>query len=206
MCTAIDIASACDNVNICKLATILTKFGIPGPLVRFIFNVFSNHAVYGICDGSLFRNDGTNKGLPQGSCLSPLLFNLYIHEISVKILPNDIRILAFADDVTVYFIGPLVEVGIQKIKEAPGCVDLFLCNLSLLISFVKCCLIIFGEPRIAPGTVSIRIRVQNLFNVDHSKYLGLVFDGGGTWDTHIDALSNKVTYGIKMLDSGAGFH
>lgn len=130
---------------------------------------------------------------------------MYIHQI-INVLPNDVRILAFADDVTVYFIGPSVEVGIQKIEEALASIDLFLRDSTLLISFIKCCLIIFGEPRVAPGSVSFRIRGQNLFNVDHSKYLGLVFNGGGTWSARIDSLSNKVRFGIKMLYSVAGFH
>lgn len=104
------------------------------------------------------------RAYPRDPVLAPF-FSTYIF---TKLL----IILAFADD-TVYFIGPSVEIGIQKIEEALGYINIFLCDMSLLIFFIKFCLIIFGELRVAPETVSLRIRDQSLFNVDHFKCLGV---------------------------------
>jgi len=41
------------------------------------------------------------KGLPQGSVLSSLLFNLHIKDI-IYIVPYNCKIIQFADDITIF--------------------------------------------------------------------------------------------------------
>lgn len=73
----VDLRKAFDRVERATLLKKLDKIGVPGNLTSILEFIYSNTEV--TVDGSLFLK--TNRGLLQGSCLSPILFNLYIHDL-----------------------------------------------------------------------------------------------------------------------------
>ena len=77
----IDFEKAFDNVNRGKLWDIMTDAGYPTHLIRAIQSLYVNTNVVLDLNGNLTDNIPTNKGVRQGCCLSPTLFNIYINKI-----------------------------------------------------------------------------------------------------------------------------
>ena len=97
---SLDLQSAYDNVCLEKLIEILKSKGIPPKCIEFISNLIRNRVLFGQFGGIEIDRRVTNKGLPQGSILSPILFNLYISEIVYHVHYN-CKILSFADDILI---------------------------------------------------------------------------------------------------------
>ncbi len=57
------------------------------------------------------------QGLPQGSVVSPLLFLLYIDELQL-VIPENVEVAMFADDVSLFSSHPNKEVAEAAIQEA----------------------------------------------------------------------------------------
>ena len=88
----LDISNAYDCVHLKKLYMVLFNFNIPVDIINGMIAFLSHRS---LCLGD--KKVKVYNGLPQGSCLSPLLFNLYT--ASLHSLENsNTKIFQFADD------------------------------------------------------------------------------------------------------------
>jgi len=78
----LDIAGAFDNVIPNILIQEFRNFGLPACFCKFIENLLLERFIYVAQNGNLEGPWISHKGTPQGSILSPLLFNIYLREIS----------------------------------------------------------------------------------------------------------------------------
>lgn len=97
----VDVKGAFDNVNPTLIPSILAKIGIPYKITKFISNLISNRTLYFKINGVIEAPELASNGLPQGSVLSPTLFNIYLHDI-YHVFENDVKYLLYADDLVFY--------------------------------------------------------------------------------------------------------
>lgn len=97
----IDIKSAYDNVDLNILHQKLLQLGIPYYFASRTINLFKNRSLFIRVNGKLLGPRIANSGLPQGSVLSPLLFNIYCLDL-YDYLGSRTKIIQFADDFCFY--------------------------------------------------------------------------------------------------------
>ncbi|XP_025160990.1 uncharacterized protein LOC105190866 isoform X1 [Harpegnathos saltator] len=97
----IDLKGAFDNVNPYKLLNILEDLGIPYKIIIFISHLLLNRNILGYFGGHFLGSRIGSLGVPQGSVLSPLLFDLYIANIHSG-LDDSVEIMAYADDLVIF--------------------------------------------------------------------------------------------------------
>ena len=95
----LDIQSAFDVIP-SILSKDLNKIGIPKHMRRFIENLIVDRKTFFVIDGEVKGPFNAQKGTPQGSILSPLLFNIYLKDLG-KQLPDGAIILQYADDIVI---------------------------------------------------------------------------------------------------------
>ncbi|XP_072400980.1 uncharacterized protein [Diabrotica undecimpunctata] len=96
----VDISGAYDNVILDLLLDQLVKLGVPSKCAYVLVNLFTNRQVHIRLNNSLIGPRIVNKGLPQGSVLSPLLFNLY--SLNLHTMGMQCNILQYAGDFCFY--------------------------------------------------------------------------------------------------------
>ncbi|KAK2707976.1 hypothetical protein QYM36_015604 [Artemia franciscana] len=82
----LDMDSAFDRVDVGQLIRKLSVMGLPNLLVNWFHQFLMGREVQASLGGSYseFKRKAYNIGLPQGSVLSPLLFSVYCHNISLE--------------------------------------------------------------------------------------------------------------------------
>ena len=95
----LDFSKAFDKVCHCKLLLKLDHYGIKGNIHKWILNFLQNRTQRVVVRGTFSESVTVLLGVPQGTVLGPLLFLLYINDMSLVVKSI---IALFADDTYVY--------------------------------------------------------------------------------------------------------
>ena len=137
------------------------------------------------------------KGVPQGSPLSPLLFN-----IAVRLLPNccNSDLFQYADDLTNSTSDSDLNVLVSKLQISYGKIKVFCEDKKLTINTAKTQVIILKSPRKKlPVDFSVSLEGLPIFPSTTIKLLGVVLDQHSTMGPHIDATIKKCHGLLGML-------
>ena len=131
----------------------------------------------------------TFQGVPQGSILGPLLFNLFLCDLFLFVEEADI--MSYADNNTPYVCSKNVVVTVEKVGKV---LFEWFSNNFLRANAVKCHLIInTDEP------FSINIDNQVIKNSNNKKLLGINLNNRLGVDTHVANICNRVGEKLHAL-------
>ena len=110
-----DLKQAFDNVNHNLLLYKAAKAGINGRMLCWLEKFLDNRTFQYIIDNSKSQIKSIKRGLPQGSALSPLLFNIMM--IDLPFIEN-VEVMDFADDIAITATAKTVEEAGDLIERA----------------------------------------------------------------------------------------
>lgn len=129
-----------------------------------------------------------NAGLPQGSPLSPTLFNLYVADLPKL---NNIQIAQFADDTAIFSSDSSINLIRNRIQLYLHMLDSWATKLKIQLNPSKTSAKIFTlRPYTPPTPMTLNNNtIEWLPPNKPVKYLGLQLDTKLNWKQHID---NKI--------------
>ena len=197
MACFLDISGAYDNVKIDLLIQKLVKLGVPLKLSRFLWELLKQKEMHFYYENEMKLVRTGYQGLPQGSVLSPFLYNIYTYGIE-RIIEPECSILQYADDVSIYYSSKHVEVSKRKIQDSLLKLNDWFSELGLNLNCSKTqCILFSRKHRTSNWELSLQGNV--LPKSETVKYLGLTFQRKMNWNGHIKETVAKCRKRINFL-------
>ena len=136
----IDFKKAFDSIDHRLLMHKLESLGISHNLVAWLSAYLSNRSQTVLINNNYSAHTTITSGVPQGSSIGPILFILYINDIST-ILPPTIRYGLYADDLKIFAPATLsvdLQLALNRLSEWSS-------QWNLTISECKCLVQHFGS-------------------------------------------------------------
>ena len=164
-----DLSKAFDCLDHELLTAKLNAYGFSLPALRLINDYLSNRKQRTKIENTYSTWLDIIFGVPQGSILGPLLFNVFLADLFFTV--NDIDIASYVDDNTPYMIADNVDDLITSLEQASnGLFEWFKNNL-LKSNADKCHLLVSTNDR-----VSVNVDGFKIDKSDTEKLLGVKFD------------------------------
>lgn len=183
-----DFAKAFDSVSHTKLLYKLTAYGIDGDLFSCITDFLHHRIQRVVLPNGTSSFKSVLSGVPQGSVLGPLLFSLYINDIS-DLFTSDIKIKMFADDIKIY-----LEIGddseLSSFQNSINQIADWASIWQLKLSIDKCQHVHIGLSR---STVLPHFSLHNniLTSCTSCRDLGVIVDSRLSFVEHINSIVAK---------------
>ena len=132
------------------------------------------------------------QGVPQGSILRPLLFNLFLCDLVSFAEETDI--MSYADDKTPYVCSENIDIALEKLEEVGKVLFEWFSNNFLKANVDKCHLILSTDE---PLTINIDNEV--IKNSNNKKLLGINLNNRLGFDTHVANICNRVSRKLHAL-------
>jgi len=173
----IDLKKAFDTVNHSILLHKMERYGIQGSELAWFKSYLSNRNQYVTCNGAMSNLLPVTMGVPQGSILGPILFNLYINDLPSCVKSS--KIVLYADDTALFFSHKSPNCIENTLNEDLNELSKWLKQNKLTLNVGKCKSILFGSQKmfqIYDPVISISINGEKIEDVASYKYLGMYLD------------------------------
>ena len=181
-----DFSKAFDKVNHEILAIKLSKIGIKGSLLAWLKSYLSKRTQRVKLNGFISDPVMATSGVPQGSHLGPILFNIFINDLTTNI--SYCKYVLYADDMKIFGIvnqesdSVFIQNDIDRIKQW--------CNNNLMfLNVAKCNVITFSRKNMVINT-NYNIENESLKRVPTINDLGVTLDAKLDFKCHIEKMTN----------------
>ena len=187
-----DLSKAFDCLNHDLLIAKLNAYGFSLPALRLIHACLLNREQRTRINNSYSTCAEIVFGVPQGSILGPLLFNIFLTDLFF--IANRMDIANYADDNTPYATANDIGSLIASLEEASKSLFTWFDNNLMKSNADKCYLLVSSNEK-----VSIKIGSHEIANTQHEKLLGVHLDSGLSFDYHISEICKKASSKVCAL-------
>lgn len=175
---SLDIVNAFNSLPWTAIHDAMDWHGFPAYLRDLIRSYLSDRQFCYIDRAGDLRYEATTCGVPQGSILGPLLWDLAYDSVLRLDLPSNCRIVCYADDTCLIAGRATVGEAIALAEFGASCLITAIKKLGMKIAAHKTEAIIFGSawPETRRDTCRLHIDGISITIATEMKYLGLRLD------------------------------
>ena len=191
----LDFSKAFDKVSHNKLLGKLQYYGINGKTHSWLENFLTNRKQKVVIDGETSEVIDVTSGVPQGTVLGPILFNIYINDIAENIT-SQVRL--FADDCLLYY--PIkTEEDCKILQEDINTLATWADTWQMEFNPSKCFImnITLAKKNIIQN--SYQMYNHTLEVVNSTPYLGVTIANNLKWNDHINKITAKANRVLNFI-------
>ena len=200
----LDFSAAFDVIDHDILIAKLTSYGFNSSAIQWFRSYLSDRSQRVYFNGAFSRCKSLDCGVPQGSCLGPLLFSIFTNDMPYVL--SNARVTMFADD-SLYYAAPTCS----ELNQVLSCEISILFNWiktnKLILNISKTKSIMFGSKYrlLHNPKINIQIDGQTIQQVKTVKLLGLCLDCSLSWSDHINRVVAKMGRAVAITRKCAPF-
>ena len=200
----LDVRAAFDSVWKNGLKLKINKIGLSDQMRNLLFSFLDERTLRVNVNGTWSETVTLEAGTPQGSCLSPILYLIYVNDMTDVLNPDKVNASQFADDTGVWCTESNVETAKKTIQDAvvsleKWCQKWFVSlhpAKSKLILFTKC---FRHKAEVEENGLSIVLFNESVPAVNEADFLGVTFDSRLTYEPQIRKSLTKAYKRLNLL-------
>ena len=200
----LDIEKAFDLVWQDGIILKLDNMGIKGRIQHWIRNFLSDRQFKVRIENTFSSDHQLDNGTPQGSVISPTLFNILINglaeEISLK--HPAISQSLFADDAAIWKTGRSIKKLTNDIQKTLNTINSWANKWGFKFSACKTTGILFSNK--LHVKIQLKLDKREIEFKKSVRYLGVILDSKLTWKAHIDQLIIRCNKDLNLMRCVSG--
>jgi ribonuclease HI/exonuclease III len=199
----LDFSKAFDMVWREGLLYKLRNLGIGGRMYSWIADFLSDRKIRVKVGAAISDIYSLDNGTPQGSIISPLLFNIMINDLPH---PNKMNITPaiFADDYAAWQSGKNHKFLCNSVQKHLNEITRWTETWGFKLNTEKSVAVFFTTNTKLEASVNLTVRGVKLSVVPNTKFLGVTFDRQLSWKTHISNVVERTKKAYNLMRSVAG--
>jgi len=196
----LDLEKAFDTMWRGGLLRELSLYEINGNMYNYILNFLNNRTFQVKYNGELSETFIQTNGTPQGSVISPTLFNLAVNRLNADVVkPTAVKLAQFADDTAIWQVSLRSKTGedLEQLVNTTNTTIKFLTNKGFRVNVAKTQVVHFSTKY--PINRSLSIGTTNVDFATTAKYLGITLDRKLTYAAHIKDMVERGKRALNLL-------
>ena len=193
----LDFSKAFDTVDHNIVPTKLYHYGIRCHALQLFKSYMSERRQFVSYNGTSSSMKTVCCCVPQGSILGPMLFLLYINDLSN--VCNNTEPFLFADDSNLSINDSDPYKLQSQLNNELENISLWLKVNQLSLNIKKTYQMVFTRKRKITNDISPNVDGNLITEVSSTKFLGVYLDNKLTWEKHIDYITAKVSTGFGLI-------
>ena len=187
-----DLSKAFDYLSHELLVAKLSAYGMEDSAVRFVSDYLTNRKQRTKIGNNYSSWRYAVFGVPQGSIIGPLLFNIYLCDLFLLVCNIDVA--SYADDTTPYVTGDKIESTVKQHEQATKLLFQWFSDNQMKGNEDKCHVLISTKEN-----VCVNIGATQITNSACEKLLGIKVDSSLNFEDHIGSICKKAGAKLNAL-------
>jgi hypothetical protein len=196
----LDLSKAFDTINHMLLIRKLEHYNFSIEAVNLIKDYLKNRKIAVNLNQTKSKQESLCTGVPQGSVLGPLLFIIFVNDLSWLQISS--KMVLFADDTTLFINGFDLDVILQQLSKDIEQVNVWLKHNNLVLNLKKTIAMHFplsSHQKKLYKSLDLKFDDVNIEFVENTKLLGVTIDHMLKFDLHSSNLCKKINAKTFLL-------